>query len=204
MTTDEVKALYKQNLLAYYSPKNAPADKDAVKYQIGIWSTALANVPAPAAQAALLRAFTVCRFPVTLADLCSQLHSMQEESDPPAGQLWAQITEAAYRARENKSLYSYTGRAADGRSIRQVAQEANKQIFEGLPVACRAWIGTLQALIDLDGDDATGKNFRRRDFEKFYREYQAARPLDPERLAALPCVNGNPELESTARPQVEA
>ena len=62
----------------------------------------------------------------------------------------------------------------------------------------------MQALIDLDGDDATGKNFRRRDFEKFYREYQAARPLDPERLAALPCVNGNPELESTARPQVEA
>ena len=30
MTTDEVKNLYKQNLLAYYSPKNAPADKDAV------------------------------------------------------------------------------------------------------------------------------------------------------------------------------
>ena len=41
MTTDEVKTLYKQNLLAYYSPKNAPADKDAVKYQIGIWSAAL-------------------------------------------------------------------------------------------------------------------------------------------------------------------
>ena len=62
----------------------------------------------------------------------------------------------------------------------------------------------MQALIDLDGDDATGKNFRRRDFEKFYREYQAARPLDPERLAALPCANGNPELESTARPRCGA
>ena len=149
-----------------------------------------------------MRAFTVCRFPVTLADLCSQLHSMQEESDPPAGQLWAQITEAAYRARENKSLYSYTGRAADGRSIRQVAQEANKQIFEGLPDACRAWIGTLQALIDLDGDDATGKNFRRRDFEKFYREYQAARPLDPERWPPCPVQTATRNLKAPPAPAV--
>lgn len=60
MTTDEVKALYKQNLLAY-GVKTAPADKEAVAYQIGMWSAALANVPAPAAQAALMRAFTVCR-----------------------------------------------------------------------------------------------------------------------------------------------
>lgn len=202
MTTDEVKALYKQNLLAY-GTRGAPADGEAVAYQLGIWSAALANVPAPAAQAALVRAFTVCRFPVTLADLCSQLHKMQEETDPPAGELWAQITEAAYRASENKSLYSYTGRAADGRSIRQVAQEANKQIFERLPAASRAWLGNLQTLIDLDGDDASGKNFRRRDFEKFYREYQTARPLDPERLAALPCVGTAPAVTGTTRPQVK-
>lgn len=203
MTTDEVKALYKQNLLAY-GVKTAPADKEAVAYQIGMWSAALANVPAPAAQAALMRAFTVCRFPVTLADLCGQLYAMQAESEPPAGQLWQQITEAAYRARENKGLYGYTGRNAEGRSIRQVVREANKQIFESLPDVCRAWLGTLQALVDLDGEDATGKNFRRRDFEKFYKEYRSKQPFDPAKLNALPCANGTPEIESAARPQVEA
>lgn len=203
MTTDEVKDLYKQNLLAY-GMRSAPADGEAITYQLGIWSATLANVPAAAAQAALMRAFTVCRFPVTLADLCTQLHAMQAEADPPAGFLWDKITTAAHRARENKGLYGYTGRAADGRTIAEAARDANKEIFENLPVPARAWVGKLQTLIDLDGDDATGKNFRRRDFEKFYQEYQATQPLDPEKLSALPCVAFNPSLGTANRPQVEA
>ena len=203
MTIEEVTALLQQNN-AMYAGRVPTITVELATVQIGIWSATLADVPAKAAQAALMRAFTVCRYPVTLADLCAQLHAMQAEADPPAGLLWDKITTAAHRARENKGLYSYTGRAADGRTIADAAREANREIFESLPAPARAWVGELQTLIDLDGEDQTGKGFRRRDFEKFYQEYQATQPLDPEKLAALPCVAFNPSLDTANRPQVEA
>lgn len=203
MTIDEVKELSKQNMIAY-NMKNVPVSQDAANYQLSIWAATLAPVPAPAAQAALMRAFTVCRFPVTLADLCNQLRAMQTEADPPAAALWDQISAAAHRANENKGLYSYTGRGADGCPIAETARKNNRAIFEELPAPARLWVGTLQALIDLDKEDSACKVFRHRDFVKFYDDYQKNRPLDPEKLAVLPCVTIAPAVTAQARPEVEA
>ena len=203
MNIEETTQLYTQNLIAY-NMRNAPENDQTSNYQISIWAATLAPVPAPAAQAALMRAFTVCRFPVTLADLCNQLRAMQTEADPPAAMLWDQISTAAHRANENKGLYSYTGRGADGRPIAETARENNRAIFEELPAPARLWVGTLQALIDLDKEDSACKVFRRRDFVKFYEDYQKNRPLDPEKLAELPCVTIAPAVTAPARPEVEA
>lgn len=185
MTIPEVSALYAQNVTFYAGRVPAPS-KEAAALQVSVWASALADVPANAAQAALVRAFTVCRFPVTLADLMEQLHAMQAESEPRAGEVWQQIAQAAHRARENKGLYSFTGKDAAGRRISDTAREANKQIFYILPAPARQWLGTLQALIDLDSEDAAGQAIRRRDFERFYKDYQETRPLNPAQLAALP------------------
>lgn len=195
MTISEVSALYAQNLTFYAGRIPAPS-KEATALQVSVWAAALADIPANAAQAALIRAFTVCRFPVTLADLMEQLHAMQAESDPRAGEVWQQIAQAAHRAHENKGLYSFTGKNAAGHRISDTAREANKQIFAMLPAPARQWLGTLQALIDLDSEQPAGQAIRRREFEHFYKDFQETRPLDPVQLAALPCAAGASRMET--------
>ena len=203
MTISEASALYAQNMTFYAGRVPAPS-KETTALQVSVWAATLADIPASAAQAALVRAFTVCRFPVTLADLMEQLHAMQAESEPRAGEVWQQITEAAHRARENKGLYSFTGKDAAGRRISDAAKEANKQLFELLPAPARQWLGSLQLLIDLDREDAAGTSIRRREFERFYKEYQETRPLDPAQLAELPGGRNDKQLQQNKNAALRA
>lgn len=90
MTVDEVTALMKWNV-AMYANCAKPLSEENAATQITIWAAELANVPAYAGQKAMRKAFTVCKFPVTLADLCDQLRSVQAEYAVPAAEAWKKI-----------------------------------------------------------------------------------------------------------------
>lgn len=87
MTIDEVTALMRWNV-AMYSNSAKPLTDENAATQIAIWSAELADVPAYAGQAAMQKAFTVCRFPVTLADLCDQLRAIQTQYEIPSADAW--------------------------------------------------------------------------------------------------------------------
>lgn len=87
MTIDEVTALMRWNV-AMYSNSAKPLTDENAATQIAIWSAELADVPAYAGQKAMQKAFTVCRFPVTLADLCDQLRAIQTQYEIPSADAW--------------------------------------------------------------------------------------------------------------------
>lgn len=192
MTIDEVTVLMKWNLAMYAGCAKPICDADAAT-QITLWSAELADVPVYAGQLAMRKAFTVCDYPVKLSDLCRQLHNLQAESEPKAADLWQLVCEKAHKAAENKGLYVYTGRLPNGRTQGQAARDANKKLFDELPPAVQEYFGSLQALIDLDAETASGKSIRRRDFEKFYGDWQKQQPLNPQKL---PCAAANPALRA--------
>ena len=121
---------------------------------------------------------------------------MQMESEPKAADLWQLVCERAHKANENKGLYSFTGHLPDGRTQGQAARDANKRLFDELPPAVQEYFGSLQALADLDAETASGKSIRRRDFEKFYADWQKQQPLDPQKL---PCAATGPVLKATSK-----
>ena len=186
----EIQTMIRQNMVLYRSVAKPLTDKDA-DLLISTWADALADVPSAAGRLAFRRALRVCHFPVLIADVYDQLRAMQLESEPKAADLWQLVSEKSHKATENKGLYGYTGHLPDGRTQGQAASDANKKLFDELPPAVQEYFGSLQALIDLDAETASGKSIRRRDFEKFYSKWQQRQPLDPQKL---PCAGA----ESTA------
>lgn len=195
MTIDEVTVLMKWNLAIYAGCAKPICDADAAT-QITLWSAELADVPVYAGQLAMRKAFTVCDYPVKLSDLCRQLHNLQAESEPKAADLWQLVCEKAHKTAENKGLYVYTGRLPNGRTQGQAARDANKKLFDELPPAVQEYFGSLQALIDLDAETASGKSIRRRDFEKFYGDWQKRQPLDSRKL---PCAADGSALKAASK-----
>lgn len=195
MTIQEIQTMIRQNMVLYRNVAKPLTDKEA-DLLIATWADALADVPSEAGKIAFRRALQVCHFPVLIADLYDQLRSMQLESEPKAADLWQLVCEKSHKANENKGLYVYTGHLPDGRTQGQAARDANQKLFAELPPAVQEYFGSLQALIDLDAETASGKSIRRRDFEKFYSDWQQRQPLDPQKL---PCAAAGPALKATSK-----
>ena len=195
MTVQEIQTMIRQNMVLYRNVAKPLTDKEA-DLLIATWADALSDVPSAAGKLAFRRALRVCHFPVLIADLYDQLRAMQMESEPKAADLWQLVCERAHKANENKGLYSFTGHLPDGRTQGQAARDANKRLFDELPPAVQEYFGSLQALVDLDAETASGKSIRRRDFEKFYADWQKQQPFDPQKL---PCAAAGPALNGIAQ-----
>lgn len=183
MNTNEVTQLLKLNKSMYQSSAR-PLTDDVIAVQLAVWAAALKDVPAEAGFLAIQRAFTVCRFPVTLADLYDKLRALQAESSTPVATVWESILKAAHRAADNVGRYRYTCQMEDGRTQGQQAKEENQALFAGLPGMVRDWLGSPRALAEIDFMDATAQNFRRKEFEKAYSEHLQNSPLCPALLSA--------------------
>ena len=183
MTIQEIKSMLRQNTVLYRNSAK-PLTKSEADLLVASWASALSDVPSEAGKMAFSRALKVCHYPVLLADIFDQLRIMQSESEPGAADLWRLICEKAQKATANKGLYIYTGHLPDGRTQGQAARDENKKLFDELPPAVRNYFGSLQALIEFDSENTPGKSIRRREFEKYYAEWQQRQPLDPQKL---PC-----------------
>lgn len=179
MTAEQVKALLQTNRAMYKLTERQFTDAE-VKTQLAVWSAALKEFPHPVVQQAMLRAFTVCRFPVTLADLFDQLRAIQAENAVPVARRWAGLLQTAHRALDNAAMYGYTFRGKDGVTQGQAAKAANRRLFGELPPEEREWLGSLEELVRLAREDAQGLSYRRAQFERFMKERPCK--LDPAQL----------------------
>lgn len=176
MTIDEVTVLMKWNL-AMYANCAKPLSEENAATQITIWAAELANVPAYAGQKAMRKAFTVCKFPVTLADLCDQLRSIQAEYAVPAAEAWKKILQMISRVR-------YCGEPPLDYPA----------MFLDLPDVARDWLGSYHAALALNNMTDEGRRYKRSEFERFYDKWAKTRPLNP---ALLP-VNEESEKQLTS------
>lgn len=193
MEPNEVKELLQLNKKMYQHSERPMAD-DTIAVQLAVWSVALRNVPAQAGRIAMQRAFTVCRFPVTLADVCDQLRAMQAAQNRPAAAVWREILQAAHKAHNNAAEYRYTFRGPDGKTQGQHARERNRAIYTALHPAAREWLGSVDELAALEDLDERSLNYRRKDFERLYAAFVQRQALDPELLQLA--------LSNASRPQI--
>ena len=170
---------------------------------LSVWAVELKDVPASAGVLAMRRAFTVCRFPVTIADLFEQLRRMQSTQCPTAAEEWAALLKEARKAASDAGQYTYTMRLPDGRTQGQAARERNKARFESLHPAAQKFLGHVSELVNLGDCDDTSLRFERQRFEKAYREYIDNEPLD---VAALSIAAGAPteRLQGVKEPRALA
>lgn len=193
MEPNEVKELLQLNKKMYQHSERPMAD-DTIAVQLTVWSVALRDVPAQAGRIAMQRAFTVCRFPVTLADLFDQLRAMQAAQTRPAADVWREILQAAHKAHNNAAEYRYTFRGPDGKTQGQHARERNRAIYTALHPAAREWLGSVDELAALEDLDERSLNYRRKDFERLYAAFVQRQDLDPELLQLA--------LSAATRPQL--
>ena len=154
MTIDEVTALMRWNV-AMYSNSAKPLTDENAATQIAIWSAELADVPAYAGRAAMQKAFTVCRFPVTLADLCDQLRAIQTQYEIPSADAWLCIQRMISRVR-------YYGESPLDYS----------KMFSCLPAVARDWLGSYQAALELNHMTDEGRMYKRGEFERYYEKWK--------------------------------
>lgn len=166
MTIDEVTALMRWNV-AMYSNSAKPLTDENAATQIAIWSAELADVPAYAGRAAMQKAFTVCRFPVTLADLCDQLRAIQTQYEIPSADAWLCIQRMISRVR-------YYGEPPLDYS----------KMFSCLPAVARDWLGSYQAALELNHMTDEGRMYKRGEFERYYEKWTKTAPLNPVLLPA--------------------
>ena len=176
MTVDEVTALMRWNV-AMYANCSKPLSEENAATQITIWAAELANVPAYAGQKAMRKAFTVCKFPVTLADLCDQLRSIQAEYAVPAAEAWKKILQMISRVR-------YCGEPPLDYPA----------MFLDLPDVARDWLGSYHAALALNNMNDEGRRYKHSEFERFYDKWTKTRSLNP---ALLP-VNEESEKQLTS------
>ena len=193
MEPNEVKELLQLNKKMYQHSERPMAD-DTIAVQLAVWSVALRDVPAQAGRIAMQRAFTVCRFPVTLADVCDQLRAMQAAQNRPAADVWREILQAAHKAHNNAAEYRYTFRGPDGKTQGQHARERNQALYAALHPAAREWLGSVDELAALEELDERSLNYRRKDFERLYAAFVQRQDLDPELLQLA--------LSAATRPQI--
>lgn len=164
MTVDEVTALMKWNV-AMYANCAKPLSEENAATQITIWAAELANVPAYSGQKAMRKAFTVCKFPVTLADLCDQLRSVQAEYAVPAAEAWKKILQMISRVR-------YCGEPPLDYPA----------MFSSLPDVAQDWLGSYHAALALNNMSDEGRAYKRSEFERFYDKWQKTAPINPALL----------------------
>lgn len=193
MTTNDVAKLLKLNK-DMYQHSDRPFTDDTLAVWLTVWTAALKDVPAEAGLLALHKAFTVCRFPVTLADLCAQLRAMQAANCAPAATLWELILKAAHQVQENATQYGHTFREPDGQTQGQHARNQNKAIFAALPLVAHEWLGSVRELSALDTLDTTALNFKRKEFEKIYAEYLNKLPFCLELLTRSTAITSGPSV----------
>lgn len=193
MEPNEVKELLQLNKKMYQHSERPMAD-DTIAVQLAVWSVALRDVPAQAGRIAMQRAFTVCRFPVTLADVCDQLRAMQAAQNRPAADVWREILQAAHKAHNNAAEYRYTFRGPDGKTQGQHARERNQALYAALHPAAREWLGSVDELAALEELDERSLHYRRKDFEQLYAAFVQRQALDPELLQLA--------LSNASRPQI--
>lgn len=126
----------------------------------------------------MLQAFTVCRFPVTLADLMEQLRNMQTTCEPTAGEAWTKLLTTARKAADTACEYNFTIRTAEGITQGEAAKIRNRKRWDELHPAAQKWMGSLSALINLGNMDDYSLSYQRRDFERAYKAHQEQTPLN--------------------------
>lgn len=166
MTIQEVSALMGMNMVVYANSAKPLSDEIAAK-QISIWASELADVPAYTGQQAMKKAFTVCKFPVTLADLFAQIRKIQAQYELPAGKIWPQIL-------SNASRISYVGEKPVDYA----------ELFSELPKVAQDWLGSYHAMRQLDRMSDEERSYKRREFERFYDIWMETAPLNPNLLPA--------------------
>lgn len=177
MTVKEVQVLIQQNMDMYRISERNMTPQQAANC-VALWSAALKDVPPQAGFKAMLQAFTVCRFPVTLADLMDQLRSMQTACQPTAGEAWHQLLAAARQAANTAYEYSFTIRTPEGITQGEAARRRNRTRWEQLHPAAQKWLGSLSGLIHLGQMDEYALSYQRREFERAYKAHQEQSPLN--------------------------
>ena len=177
MTVKEVQALIQQNLDMYRISERSFTTQQAASC-VTIWYAALKDIPAQAGFKAMLQAFTVCRFPVTPADLMEQLRNMQTACEPTAGEAWNKLLTTARKAANTACEYNYTIHTPEGISQGEAAKIRNRKRWDELHPAAQKWLGSISALINLGNMDDYSLSYQRRDFERAYKTHQEQTPLN--------------------------
>ena len=181
MTAKETQVLIRQNLAMYRVGEKTFTEEQAAT-QLAIWAAALREIPAEVALQAMQRAFAVCRFPVTLADLFDQLRAMQASQLQTTAEVWREVLQAAHKAYNNMAEYRYTMKTPSGKTQGQLAKERNREIFAALHPAAKEWLGSAEELAALDELDARTLSYRQKDFARLHYDFACRRELNPELL----------------------
>ena len=118
------------------------------KARTEVYAYTLKDIPDEVAMQALMRAFTVCRYPSQLlVDWCAEVRRTQAAALPSAEELWVQARAAAREIEQNLYWAKSGGLVtASGKLTPTDIMEHVKEVFSGLPAAVRAWAGSPQDL----------------------------------------------------------
>ena len=123
------------------------------KTRTEVYAYTLKDISDDVAMPALMRTFTVCRYPSQLlVDWCAEIRKTQAAALPSAEELWQQACAAAREIDQNLYWARSGGLVtASGKLTPSDIMEHVKSVFNGLPAAVRAWAGSPQDLVSLMG-----------------------------------------------------
>lgn len=164
MSEQEVTKLIKLNIDNYPGRFLPNASKEQVKTLAVTWWQLFKDLPAETVMNAYLKALTVCEFPVTVADIFSELRKTQAAQRPSIEKLWRGLVQASCACRRDAYGFDFT----DGWKYRERCHER----FKGLPEVCREFIGGYGRMISLgemEPEERERYQFPR--FRRFVEQY---------------------------------
>lgn len=164
MSEQEVTKLIKLNIDNYPGRFLPNASKEQVKTLAATWWQLFKDLPAETVMNAYLKALTVCDFPVTVADIFSELRKTQAAQRPSVEKLWRGLVQAANKCSEEAYYFQFT--------TGERHREKCRGYFAALPEVCRKFIGNYGRLIslgELEPEERERYQFPR--FRRFVEQY---------------------------------
>ena len=180
MSEQEVTKLIKLNMDNYPGRFLPNASKEQVKTLAATWWQLFKDLPAETVMNAYLKALTVCEFPVTVADIFSELRKTQAAQRPSIEELWHELVGAAKKCNYEAYYFQF--------STSEQHREKCRECFAALPQGCRKFTGSYSRLIGLGGlepEEREHYHFPR--FRRFVEQYWQ----DEETLHGLPGLAAN-------------
>ena len=147
MTDKEISLLLAINQTTYpYAYKDMSKEQREILRTV--WHNKFKDYESEVISHAFYKALEICKMPVTIADIFTQLSKIKQSQATSDDELWDKFLEAAENCSTLSQYFNYSMRESDGRTQGDIARERTRDIFNELPPEIKAFCGSVHNLID--------------------------------------------------------
>lgn len=182
-----------------YLESGQAVDKSALKQRADFWYMALSGYERELVLEAFKNVALETNYPIRLANICNEIKRLQSLGEKTDEELWSELIATFPEVVHNADGYKYNAKDESGKPEWQRCMEANHRIYAKLSPELKAYVRSVDELVEIARKDAEGRSIERALFKKRIgeiREQERLRRNTPKEILEL-ISNSTPQTTLT-------